>query len=57
MRSGARIVARVGDLLYEKDAIETGPDGSIGITFIDNTVMSSGPVGQIVSEELQVQFQ
>jgi hypothetical protein len=51
VRSGARIVARVGDSLYEKDSIETGPDGSIGITFIDNTVMSSGPDSQIVLED------
>jgi hypothetical protein len=51
VRSGARIVARVGDSLYEKDTIETGPDGSIGITFIDNTVMSSGPDSQIVLED------
>jgi hypothetical protein len=51
VRSGARIVARVGDLLYERDTIETGPDGSIGITFIDNTVMSSGPDSQIVLED------
>ena len=51
VRNGARIVARVGDSLYEKDSIETGPDGSIGITFIDNTVMSSGPDSQIVLED------
>jgi len=51
LRSGARIAARVGDSLYEKDTIETGPDGSIGITFIDNTVMSSGPDSQIVLED------
>jgi hypothetical protein len=51
VRNGARVVARVGDSLYEKDSIETGPDGSIGITFIDNTVMSSGPDSQIVLED------
>jgi hypothetical protein len=51
VRNGARTVARVGDPLYEKDTIETGPDGSIGITFIDNTVMSSGPDSQIVLED------
>jgi hypothetical protein len=51
VRNGARTAARVGDLLYEKDTIETGPDGSIGITFIDNTVMSSGPDSQIVLED------
>ena len=51
VRSGARSTARVGDPLYEKDTIETGADGSIGITFIDNTVMSSGPDSQIVLED------
>lgn|SRR5579862_1249152 len=51
VRNSARTVARVGDPLYEKDTIETGPDGSIGITFIDNTVMSSGPDSQIVLED------
>ncbi len=51
VRNSARTVARVGDPLYEKDTIETGPDGSIGITFIDNTVMSSGPESEIVLED------
>jgi hypothetical protein len=51
VRNGVRAPARVGDPLYEKDTIETGPDGSIGITFIDNTVMSSGPNSQIVLED------
>jgi hypothetical protein len=51
VRNGAHTVARIGDPLYEKDTIETGPDGSIGITFIDNTVMSSGPDSQIVLED------
>ena len=35
--------AKVGDMLLVKDIIETGPDGAIGITFIDNTVFSAGP--------------
>lgn len=51
VRNTAHIVARVGDPLYEKDTIETGPDGSIGITFIDNTVMSSGPDSEIVLDD------
>jgi hypothetical protein len=42
---------KIGDPLYEKDTIETGADGSIGITFIDNTVMSGGPNSQIVLED------
>ena len=51
VRNGSRTPARVGDPLYEKDTIETGGDGAIGITFIDNTVMSSGPDSQIVLED------
>jgi hypothetical protein len=51
VRNGARTAAKIGDPLYEKDTIETGADGSIGITFIDNTVMSSGPNSQIVLED------
>ncbi len=44
VRNGARTTARVGDPLYEKDTI-------VGITFIDNTVMSGGPDSQIVLED------
>jgi hypothetical protein len=51
VRNGTRNAAKVGDPLYEKDTVETGADGSIGITFIDNTVMSSGPNSQIVLED------
>ncbi|MGA7873006.1 MAG: FecR domain-containing protein [Candidatus Binatus sp.] len=51
VRNGARATARIGDPLYEKDTIETGADGSIGLTFIDNTVMSSGPNSEIVLED------
>jgi hypothetical protein len=51
VRNGARSAAKIGDPLFEKDTIETGADGSIGVTFIDNTVMSSGPNSQIVLED------
>jgi hypothetical protein len=51
VRNGARTAAKIGDPLYEKDTIETGGDGAIGITFIDNTVMSSGPNSEIVLED------
>ena len=43
LRSGERRPAKVGDMLFVKDVIETGADGGIGITFIDNTVFSAGP--------------
>ncbi|MFI4987601.1 MAG: FecR domain-containing protein [Alphaproteobacteria bacterium] len=51
VREGVHLAAKVGDALFEKDVIETGPDGSIGITFTDNTVMSTGPDSQLSLEQ------
>jgi hypothetical protein len=53
VRSGERRSAVVGDMLFVKDVIETGSDGSIGITFIDNTVFSAGPRSEIALDEFQ----
>ena len=53
VRSGERRPAKVGDMLFVKDVIETGSDGGIGITFIDNTVFSAGPSSQIALDEFQ----
>jgi hypothetical protein len=47
IRGNARLPARPGDPLYESDVIETGPAGTIGITFIDNTVFSAGPGSEL----------
>ena len=52
-RSGQRLPAKIGDPLFEKDIIETGPDGGIGITFVDNTVFSTGPNSQLALDEFQ----
>jgi hypothetical protein len=53
LRSGERRPAIVGDMLFVNDVIETGSDGGIGITFIDNTVFSAGPSSQIALDEFQ----
>jgi hypothetical protein len=53
LRSGERLPVKIGDPLYEKDVIETGSDGGIGITFMDNTVFSAGPSSQIALDEFQ----
>jgi hypothetical protein len=53
LRSGERRPANVGDMLFVKDVIETGSDGGIGITFIDNTVFSAGPSSQIALDEFE----
>lgn len=50
-RGSGQTSPKPGDLLFEKDTIVTGSDGSIGITFIDNTVMSAGPNSEISLEQ------
>ena len=50
-RAGAKVAARMGDPVYAQDVIETGADGSIGITFVDNTTMSAGPNSEISLDE------
>ncbi|MSP60658.1 MAG: hypothetical protein EXR72_10020 [Myxococcales bacterium] len=47
VRGGARLPAKVNDAVLEHDQIETGADGSVGVTFTDNTSFSSGPNTQV----------
>lgn len=42
-RGSQRILATAGLKLKQADVIRTGIDGSVGITFVDNTIMSAGP--------------
>ena len=42
-RGGKRMPAYVGTHLQATDTIITGADGSAGITFIDNSLLSVGP--------------
>jgi len=51
VREGTRLPARVGDPVRPGDAIETGPDGSIGVTLADNTMISAGPDTHMTLEE------
>ena len=51
VRDGARQPAKIGSEVFRKDVIETGKDGSIGVTFTDNTVFSAGPNSSIALEE------
>ena len=47
MREGVRLPVQVGDRLEQNDIIATGSDGSVGMTFIDNTRFSAGPDSRI----------
>jgi hypothetical protein len=53
IRVGKRLPVNIGDPLFEKDIVETGPDGGVGITFVDNTVFSTGPNSQLALDEFQ----
>jgi len=39
--------AKLGDVLHQADVVETGDNGSVGITFIDNSRFSVGPNSRI----------
>lgn len=43
VRGGEKIAAKLGDHVEQRDTVETGADGSLGITFIDNSMFSVGP--------------
>ncbi|HKS90215.1 MAG TPA: FecR family protein [Stellaceae bacterium] len=47
VRHSARLPAKPGDPVYADDVLETGEHGSVGITFIDNTVFSAGPNSEV----------
>ncbi|MDB5865033.1 MAG: hypothetical protein JWO70_2839 [Betaproteobacteria bacterium] len=42
-RGGQRIAAPVDTLVQAEDTIVTGANGSVGVTFTDNTRVSAGP--------------
>ena len=42
-RAGAKTKAHVGDAVRAADVLHTGADGSAGVTFTDNSLMSIGP--------------
>jgi hypothetical protein len=53
LRNSARLPAKPGDPVYTKDIVETGEHGSIGISFVDNSVFSTGPNSQIGLDEFR----
>ena len=47
IRGANKLALKVSDAINEHDVFETGPDGSIGITFTDNTSFSIGPNSRV----------
>lgn len=42
-RAGQKVPASVGAPVQTGDVVTTGADGSVGITFLDNSLLSAGP--------------
>ena len=49
-RDGKRLPAPVGATIQVRDTVKTGADGSVGITFQDNSLLSAGPNSELVIE-------
>jgi hypothetical protein len=47
-REGARLAVKVGMPVRQSDKLVTGADGAVGITFLDNTLVSAGPNSTLV---------
>jgi hypothetical protein len=52
-RKGQPLAARVGLALEAADVLRTGPDGSVGITMLDNTMLSAGPNSLLALERFE----
>ena len=46
-RNNVQRPAKTGDLIEQEDVLTTGPNGSVGITLIDNTRLSAGPNSRV----------
>jgi hypothetical protein len=51
VREGRSLVALTGLEILEGDTLRTGPDGSVGVIFRDDTVLSLGPESVLVVDE------
>lgn len=49
-RNGKLLAAPVGTVIQVEDSVTTGADGSVGITFNDNSLLSAGPNSELVIE-------
>lgn len=53
VRNGEQSPAKLGEFLYQRDVVKTGPGGAIGFTFVDNTVFSAGPDSEIALDQFR----
>jgi hypothetical protein len=53
VRGAATIPATPGQTLSVKDVLTTGPDGRIGVTFVDNSRFAVGPNARVALAEFE----
>ena len=53
LRHGAAQPLNVGDHVFQSDTISTAKGASVGITFVDNSMMSLGPSSQLALDQFQ----
>jgi hypothetical protein len=46
-RGGSSKPAAIGDRVFQSDTLQTGANGTVGITFADNSMMSLGPKSRL----------
>ena len=51
MRNEERVSCQVGSSVFQNDVLETGDDGSLGVTLKDNTRLSLGPNSRLTLKE------
>ena len=51
VKQGRTISAKIGLEIYQNDTLRTGRDGSIGVVFNDDTLLSLGPESILVIDE------
>jgi hypothetical protein len=52
-RGGQRVPVAVGTAIEARDVVRTGKDGSVGISFVDNSRMALGPRSQLAIERFE----
>ena len=51
VRQGQTMSVKIGLEVYQNDTLRTGPDGSLGVVFRDDTLLSMGPESVLVIDE------
>ncbi|MBP1698168.1 MAG: putative exported protein [Deltaproteobacteria bacterium] len=51
LRQGQTLSVKIDLEIYQNDTLRTGPDGSLGVIFRDDTLLSMGPNSVLVIDE------